>query len=125
MVRVFIKDFASISRPLTSLLKKDVPFEFTEDHIEAMSLIKHAIITCPALHPIDYSSDRPVILAIDSSLIAVGFILFQLGKDGKRYPSRFCSITWNERESRYSQAKLELYGLFRALKAIRTHIISA
>jgi hypothetical protein len=35
--------------------------------------------------------------------------------DGKRRPARFGSISWNDRESRYSQAKLELYGLFRAL----------
>ena len=30
---------------------------------------------------------------------------------------------WNERESRYSQAKLEPYGLFCALKAIKVWII--
>ncbi|KAI0065650.1 hypothetical protein BV25DRAFT_1774161, partial [Artomyces pyxidatus] len=29
----------------------------------------------------------------------------------------------NERESRYSQPKIELYGLFRALRALRMHII--
>jgi len=46
----------------------------------------------------------------------VGYMLLQLGKDGKRYPSRFGSLTFNDRESRYSQAKLELYGLLRALK---------
>ncbi len=47
------------------------------------------------------------------------------GDDKKRYPARFGSITWNEREQRYSQAKIELYGLFRALKATRTFIIGA
>ena len=45
-----------------------------------------------------------------------GYILIQVGENGKRYPSRFGSITFNDRESRYSQVKLELYGLFRALK---------
>jgi len=55
--------------------------------------------------------------------MAVGFILSQMGSDNKRYPSRFGSITWNEREQRYSQAKIELYGLFRALKAMRVFII--
>src|SRR5260221_7595394 len=33
------------------------------------------------------------------------------------YPIVFGSITFNEREVRYSQPKLELYGVFRALKA--------
>ncbi|KAJ8453582.1 hypothetical protein ONZ45_g19657 [Pleurotus djamor] len=44
---------------------------------------------------------------------------------GKRYPSRFGSITWNEREARYSQAKIELYGLFRALQATKLWIVGA
>ena len=47
----------------------------------------------------------------------------QEGEDRWRYPSRFGSITWNERERNYSQAKAELYGLMRALWATRILII--
>jgi len=47
----------------------------------------------------------------------------QLGADGKQYPSRFGSITWNEWESRYSQAKIEIYGLWHALQAYQLYII--
>src|SRR5271155_128343 len=68
-------------------------------------------------------SSNEVILAVNSSWIAVGFILSQMEDDGKRYPSRYGSITWNEREQKYSQAKIELYGLFRALKALQIFII--
>ena len=53
----------------------------------------------------------------------VGFILLQLGEDKKCYPSRFGSIVFNDRESCYSQAKLELYRLFRALKQIQLFTI--
>jgi hypothetical protein len=67
--------------------------------------------------------DRAVVLAVDSSATAVGFILFQYGDDSKRYPSRFGLIRMNEREARYSQAKLELYGLFRALQAYKMYLI--
>jgi hypothetical protein len=31
--------------------------------------------------------------------------------------------SWNERESNYSQPKIELYGLFQALHALRLHLI--
>jgi RNase H-like domain found in reverse transcriptase len=55
--------------------------------------------------------------------MTVGFILSQMGDDGKRYLSRYGSITWNEMEQKYSQAKLELYGLFQLLKATQTFII--
>ena len=47
----------------------------------------------------------------------------QEGEDGRRNPSRFGSITWNEQEQNYSQVKVELYGLMRALRVTRIHII--
>jgi hypothetical protein len=122
VLRIFIKDFARIARPLVKLTCKDEPFEFGATHRESMRLLKEAVVNSPALRRIDYESGREIILAVDTSLIAVGFILMQIGEDGKRYPSRFGSITLNEVESRYSQAKLELYGLFRALRAVRVWI---
>lgn len=78
-----------------------------------------AVINCPMIQPINYVSSHPVTLAVDSSIIAVSYILFQDNKDGHHYLSRFGSITWTDRESHYSQAKLELYGLFWALHAVK------
>jgi transposase InsO family protein len=86
-----------------------------------MQTLKDLVLESPALRPIDYECGREVILAVDTSLIAVGFILLQIGDDGQRYPNRFGSISLTEVESRYSQAKLELYGLFRALRAVRVY----
>jgi hypothetical protein len=88
-----------------------------------MNTLKSAIIESLAIRPINYESGQEVILAVDSSYIACGWILLQLDNEGRRRPSRFGSITWNERESRYSQAKIELYGLFRALKAAKVWLI--
>jgi hypothetical protein len=89
---------------------------------QAMDAIKAAITSSSAIRPIDYASGDEVIVAVDSSHIACGWILFQ-NSNGKRYPSHFGSITWNERKSRYSQAKIELYGLFRALRAAKVWLI--
>jgi hypothetical protein len=116
VLRIFIKNYTLVARPLIQLTRKDAPFEIGPPQLESMRKLKAAILESPALRPIDYESDRPVILAVDSCANGVGYILFQVGENGKRYPSRFGSITFNDRESRYSQAKLELYGLFRALK---------
>ena len=55
-------------------------------------------------------------------MFTVGYILSQEGEDGKRYLNCFGSITLTEVESRYSQAKLELYGLFCSLRAVRIFI---
>jgi hypothetical protein len=84
--------------------------------------LKDSILESPALRHLDYECNREVILAVDTSVVAVGFILLQLGEDGKRYPNCFGSIMLGKVKSRYSQAKLELYGLFCALHAVRIYI---
>jgi hypothetical protein len=122
-IRIFIKDFASHAKPLVNLTRKDVEFLFEEEQLMAMEKLKMLAQNCKAIKAIDYHCDREVTLAVDSSWMAVGFILSQQGEDGKRYPSRYGSITWNETEQKYSQAKLELYGLFRALKAVKMYIV--
>jgi hypothetical protein len=118
VLHIFIRDFAHIARPLTNLTRKDVPFIFGPEEREAYETLKDSILESPALHRINYECNRKVILAVDTSNIAIGFILLQVGTDGKHYPNRFGSIVLNEVESHYSQAKLELYGLFHALRAV-------
>ena len=84
--------------------------------------LKDEIIQSPALQHLDYESGQEVVLAVDTSVIAVGFILSQEGEDGKHYPNRFGSISLTSVESRYSQAKLKLYRLFRSLRAVQVFI---
>jgi hypothetical protein len=60
---------------------------------------------------------------VDLLYIVVVFMLLQLGVDEKHCPVQFRSIPWNPHESRYSQAKLELYGLFHALRAYHLWLV--
>ena len=53
--RRFIKDFSKISRPLTNLLQKDVPFVFDDDCLEAFETLKKALITAPIVQPPDWN----------------------------------------------------------------------
>ena len=50
-------------------------------------------------------------------------ILSQIDDDGRRRPARYGSVPMSEQESRYSQPKLELFGLYRALRHWRLYII--
>jgi RNase H-like domain found in reverse transcriptase len=122
-IRIFIKDFAMHAKLLVHLTRKNIPFEFAEEQVMAMEKLKMFVQNCLAIKAIDYESEEEVTLAVDSSWMAVGFVLSQQEKDGKRYSSRYGLITWNETEQRYSQAKLELYGLFRALKDVKMYIV--
>ena len=118
VVHIFIQNFAAIARPLVGLTRKSVPFEWGDAQRDAMNRLKDEIIKSPVLRRLDYESGREVVLTVDTSVIAVGFILSQEGEDGKHYSNRFGSISLTSIESRYSQAKLELYGLFRSLRAV-------
>jgi hypothetical protein len=122
-VRIWIKDYTLIARPLQQLTRKNILFDWTKECQDSFDQLKELITSAPALRPIDYTSENPVTLEVDTSYLAIGFILSQEDDQGKRRPARYGSLPLNERESRYSQPKLELYGLYRALRAWRLHII--
>jgi transposase InsO family protein len=122
-VRIWIKNYSELARPLTQLVRKGVEFTWTEERQQSFDTLKKLVSSPPALRPIDYTSERPVTLQVDTSNIAIGMILSQEDEQGRLRPSRYGSIPLNERESRYSQPKLELYGLFRALRAWRLYLI--
>jgi len=123
--RIFIKNFSHRAYPLTALTKKDAPFVFGPEQIAAQEDLKKALITSPALRPINYSSTAPVVLAVDTSQLAIGTHLCQCDEKNPRlrYFNRFESIVLNDREMRFSQAKLEIYGLFRALRKLKMYLI--
>ena len=86
---------------MVKLTRKDIPWEWSEGQIRAMGDLRDTVINSPALKPLDYESDSPVILVVDTSYIAVGYFLCQCSpEDVKRQNySRFGSITLNEREA--------------------------
>ena len=123
VIRIFIRNFAHRAHHLVKLTRKDAPFEWGPEQEAAQADLKKAVLDSPALRAINYRSGVPVILAVDTSYIAIGFFLCQAELDNPkiRHYSRFGSITLNDREARFSQAKLEIYGLYRALRACKLY----
>jgi hypothetical protein len=85
-----------------------VPFEFGPAQVAVQADLKEALLNSPALRLINYNSDLPVILAVDTLHIAVGFYLCQadVHMPKKRYFARFGSLPLNDCEWRFSQPKL-------------------
>ena len=125
VLRIFISSFAKRAWPLVRLTRKGVPFEWNEEQIIAQEDLKHAVLNSPALRALDYQSENPVILGVDTSYIAVGYFIAQQAPDHPkgRYFNRFGSITLNDREARFSQPKLEIYGLFRSFRALKRYLL--
>ena len=73
--RRFTKDFSKISRPLTNLLQKDIPFVFDDDCVEAFEILKKALISAPVVQPPDWN--LPFEIMCDASDYVVGVVLGQ------------------------------------------------
>nr|GFB20674.1 reverse transcriptase domain-containing protein [Tanacetum cinerariifolium] len=67
--RRFIQDFSKISRPMTHLLKKNTPFVFSEDCIQAFQTLKKNLTEAPSL--IAPNWDLPFELMCDASDFAI------------------------------------------------------
>jgi len=136
--RKWICGFSLIAKPLTLLTKTAVQrqFFFSEEAEAAQNELKQLVSMAPVLVKLDYdaakllshqdplpwSSDHGlVIVAVDSCQNGTGWILYQ-NVEKEKHPVIFGSCTFNDAESQYSQAKLELYGIFRAVKDLRHRI---
>jgi hypothetical protein len=73
--RRFINDFSKISKPLTNLLQKDVPFVFYDDCKEAFEILKKVLTTAPIVQPPDWNLSFEILC--DASDFAVGVVLGQ------------------------------------------------
>ena len=57
VLRIFIKDYTLVARPLINLTRKDKPFEIGPAQLASFEQLKLAVAHSPALRPIDYESD--------------------------------------------------------------------
>jgi RNase H-like domain found in reverse transcriptase/Reverse transcriptase (RNA-dependent DNA polymerase) len=83
----FIRGFAQITKPLTNLLKKDTPFEWTNKCTAAVKELKRIITSEPVL--VSPDATRQFVLKVDASQYATGAILYQADlklKDKKGNP---------------------------------------
>lgn len=120
VMRMFIKDFSILAEPIQRLTRASVDFEWGPRQEASMQALKESLNHCEALRPINYDWDTDVVLAVDTSYMAIGIHVYQCDPidPKKKYYARFHTLPMNEREARYSQPKRELFGLKRALDSM-------
>jgi|SRR6266850_3429073 len=74
-MRIWIKDYSTITWPLIDLTYKGPPFIWQEEHKWAIQMLKDEITQSPALVLINYSTDHTVYISVDLSICGVGCIL--------------------------------------------------
>jgi len=119
--RPFIPGFAKITKPLMNLLKKTLPFLWTEECTTALTTLHHIVTSEPIL--IFPDQERQFILEVDASQYATGAILYQADKvmkdcKGKLIlrPCGYHSQTFLATEQRYPIYDREFLAVIRSLK---------
>jgi hypothetical protein len=105
----FIPNAASLTNPLRQLLKKDVPFMWTNDHDSALNRIKNVLISEPVLKMFD--SNKPITIEADSSKDTLGICLLQ-----DNHPIQYASRSLTPTEQRWAQIEKELMAICFAFK---------
>jgi hypothetical protein len=119
--RIFIKDYAMISKPLVELTKKGSFFIWGDKEMAAFKEIKDRLTSAPCLGKIDYTDiiARPPIITTDASLEGVGAVLSQIKEDGLRHPIRYMSKKFTEVEQNYPAVKREALAILFAIKSFK------
>nr|GEV18663.1 reverse transcriptase domain-containing protein [Tanacetum cinerariifolium] len=118
--RRVIKDFSKIARPMTRLLKKDTPFIFSKECVEAFQTLKRKLIEAPIL--IAPNWDMPFELMCDASDFAIGAVLGQL-QDKHFRPIHYASKTMTEAESNYTTTEKEMLAMVYAFEKFQSYLI--
>lgn len=70
-VHIWILGFSELAKPITRLWKKNVLFHCGNVQNEAFETLKDYVSSALAICSIDYTSENPVILSVDSSFMVI------------------------------------------------------
>nr|GEU62595.1 retrovirus-related Pol polyprotein from transposon TNT 1-94 [Tanacetum cinerariifolium] len=117
--RRFIQDFSKISRPMTHLLEKETPFNFSKEYIESFNTLKKKLTGAPILVAPDW--DLPFEIMCDASDYAVGVVLGQR-KTKHFQPIHYASKTMMDAQAHYTTTEKELLALVYAFEKFRLYL---
>ncbi|KAK1691727.1 hypothetical protein QYE76_008424 [Lolium multiflorum] len=117
-----IQGMLKISKPLTNLLQKDVPFVFDDDCKEAFETLKKALTTAPIVEPPDWN--LPFEIMCDASDFAVGAVLGQR-VDKKLNVIHYASKTLDAAQRNYATTEKELLAVVFACDKFRSYIVDS
>lgn len=106
--RRFIKDFSKIAKPLCTLLKKDIPFKFNEEGMQAFRTLKEKLTLAPIMIALNWSLLFEIMY--DTSDYAIGAILSQ--RNNKRLlVIYYSSRVLNDTQLNYATIKKEMLAI--------------
>jgi hypothetical protein len=120
--RRFIKDLSKISKPLTNLLQKDVPFSFNDNCVDSFNILKNDLISDPIVQPPNVNF--PFEIMCDASYYFVGVVLGQR-VDKKLNIIYYASKTLDGAQRNYATTKKEFLVVIFACDKFRPYIVDS
>ena len=118
--RRFIPNFATVTAPLTNLLKKGKGFQWTEEAQSSFGELKELLCTAPVLANPDYT--KPFIIQCDARKLGVSVVLAQINEDNVEVPIAYFSHKLNRAQTNYSVTELECLAAVMSLKKFRAYV---
>lgn len=118
--RRHVKNYSSITEPLTRLLRKDVRWNWGPEQQKAFDEIKKVLSTRPVLAV--YDPELNTELHTDASALGFGAILFQMHQGVPRVVAYYSKQTTSD-QRQYHSYELETAAVVLALRHFRVYLI--
>jgi hypothetical protein len=113
--RKFVKHFAVLAKPLTSLLKNHTIFVWTPDHQAALEALKSALVSAPVLAAPDFSKQFSI--ETDACAYGIGVVLLQDG-----HPLAYISRPLGPKSAGLSTYEEEHLAILMAVEQWRSYL---
>ncbi|KAE9169127.1 hypothetical protein PF005_g28091 [Phytophthora fragariae] len=117
----YTKDYAGLIQPMSSLLKKDVAWNWRPEHQDAFDAVKKSLAAAPVLMLPDTS--RPLHVVCDASDFAIGCALMQFDAEGRERVVSYQSRQMKPAEKNYPVHDKELLAMRYALIKFRVYLL--
>ena len=119
--RWFIKDFATMAKPLHRLTEKGAAFSWTPECENSFNSLKTQLTSAPILTLPNWS--QPFILDTDASDTGIGAVLSQLQEDGSECVVAYASRVLSKQERNYCVTRRELLAVVAFLQHFRQYLL--
>ena len=119
--RRFVKDFASVAKPLHQLVEKNREFRWTQQCQEAFEQLRQKLVSAPVLSFPDFS--KPFVLDTDASDTGIGAVLSQTQDNGTERVIAYASRVLSKPERRYCVTRKELLAVVAFVKHFRPYLL--
>lgn len=120
--RHFVKNYAGIAKPLTSLLKRDRVWYWGNDEEEAFQELKAALTSCPVLAL--YNPEAETEVHTDASALGLAGMILQRQSDGKFHPIAYFSRQTTAAEANYHSYELEMLAVVETTCKYRNYLLN-